>query len=152
MAESTAGPSARSDRERLIGSWILVSLTVGEGSDQTLPYGANPQGTMMVDAQGRFSIIVLRSDLAKFASDNRMTGTPEENRAVMQGCIAYFGTCTIDEATHVITVDIEGCSFPNFTGTRQTRILSFHGDEVTYLNPRPSNGGPPAKVTYRRAR
>ena len=139
----------KSDKERLVGSWILVALTAGDGD--TLPYGPNPKGTMMVDANGRFSITVVRSDLPKFASNNRMTGTPDENKAVIQGCIAYFGTYRIDEATHVITVHVEGSTFPNFAGGTQTRILSFRGDdEVTYLNPTPSMGGT-AKVTYRRS-
>ena len=58
---------------------------------------------------------------------------------------------SIDEATHVLTVNIEGSTFPNFTDGTQTRILSFEGDEVTYFNPTPSMGGS-AKVTYRRAK
>jgi hypothetical protein len=117
-----------------------------------MPYGPNPKGTMMVDAKGRFSITVVRSDLPKFASGNRMTGTPDENKAVVQGCIAYFGTYSIDEATHVLTVNVEGSTFPNFEAGTQTRILSFNGDdEVTYFNPTPSMGGS-AKVAYRRAR
>ena len=140
----------KSDRERLVGSWILTSLTAGDSN--ALPYGPDPRGTMMVDANGRFSITVVRSDLPKFASGNRMTGTTDENKAAIQGCIAYFGTYTIDEATHVITVHVEGSTFPNFAGGSQTRILSFRGDdEVTYFNPTPSMGGT-AKVTYRRAR
>src|SRR6202045_5407955 len=92
MTGSTVGQPTKSDKERLVGSWVLVSLTSGEGASQSLPYGPNPKGTMMVDANGRFSITVLRSDLPKFASNNRMTGTPEENKAIVQGTIAYFGT------------------------------------------------------------
>ena len=76
---------------------------------------------------------------------------PEENKAIVLGSIAYFGTYSIDEATHVLTVNIEGSTFPNFTAGGQTRILSFDGDEVTYFNPTPSMGGS-AKVTYRRAK
>jgi hypothetical protein len=139
-------------KERLVGSWTLVSLTAGDGANQTLPYGPNPKGFMMVDANGRFMITVVRSDLPNFASNNRMRGTPDENNSVVQGSIAYYGTYTIDEATRVITVNVEGSTFPNFIGGTQTRILSFDGDEVTYLNPTPSHGGAPAKVTYRRAK
>ena len=151
MTSATVGQPAKSDKARFIGTWTLVSLTSGEGANQTLPYGPNPKGTMMVDADGRFSIMVMRSDLPKFASNNRMTGTADENKAVVQGSIAYFGTYSIDEATHVLTVNVEGSSFPNFVGGTQTRILSFDGEEVTYFNPTPSMGGS-AKVTYRRAK
>ena len=95
-------------KERLVGSWTLVSLTTGEGADQSLPYGPNPKGSMMVDANGRFMITVVRSDLPNFASNNRMVGTPDENNSVVQGSIAYYGTYTIDEATRVITVKLKG--------------------------------------------
>lgn len=147
-----AGNPPKSDKERLVGSWILTSLTSAEGERQTFPYGPNPKGTMMADADGRFSITVVRSDLPHFATNNRMTGTPEENKAIVQGVIAYFGTYGIDETSHVLTVHVEGSTFPNFNGGTQTRILSFSGDdEMTYFNPTPSMGGT-AKVTYRRAK
>src|SRR5262249_30117012 len=120
MSGSTIGQPTKSDKERLVGSWTLISLTAGEGTSQTLPYGPNPKGTMMVDANGRFSITVVRSDVSKVASNNRMTATPDENRAIVQGSIAYFGTYSIDEATHVITVNVEGSTFPNFNGGTQT--------------------------------
>jgi Lipocalin-like domain len=152
MTAMTAG-SSKTDRERLIGTWRLTSLTRGEGADRALPYGPNPKGIMMVDGNGHFMITVVRSDLPAFASGNRMTGSAAENAAVVQGCIAYFGTYSIDEATHVITVNVEGSTFPNFTGGSQTRILSFDGDDaVTYLNPTPSMGGGIAKLTYKRVR
>jgi hypothetical protein len=152
MVASSDRQLGSSDKERLVGSWTLVSLTAGEGDAQTLPFGPHPKGSMMVDANGRFSITVVRSDLPTLASDNRVTGTPEENEAIVRGSIAYFGTYTIDEATHVITVNIEGSTFPNFVGGSQTRILSFNGDEVTYINPTPSNRGAVARATYRRAK
>jgi Lipocalin-like domain len=150
MMGSAVGQSAMSDKERLVGSWTLVALTVGEGDTQTLPYGPSPKGSMMVDDNGRFSITIVRSDLPKFASNSRMTGTPDENKAIVQGSLAYYGTYTIDEATHLITVKIEGSTFPNFAGDTQIRSLSFSGDEVTYINPTPSNGSGNAKNIYRR--
>jgi hypothetical protein len=150
MTGSVAGQSAKTDKEQLVGSWTLVSLTVGEGANQILPFGPNPKGSMMVDAGGHFAITVMRSDLPKFASNSRVTGTPDENKAIVHGSYSYYGTYTIDEATHVITVKIDGSTFPNFDGGTQTRTISFRGDEVTYINPTPSNGGGTAKVVYRR--
>jgi hypothetical protein len=34
----------------------------------------------MYDANGHVSVIITRSDLPKFASNNREAGTPEENK------------------------------------------------------------------------
>jgi hypothetical protein len=41
---------------------------------------------------------ILRRGQAKFASNNRNEGTPEENKAIVQGSIAHFGTYTVNEA------------------------------------------------------
>jgi hypothetical protein len=68
----------------------------------------------------------------RFASNNRMIGTPEENRAVSQGVVAYFGTYTIDEPNHVVTLYIEQSSLPNWNGTDQQRRFAFTGDELRY--------------------
>src|SRR5262245_25424430 len=45
-----AGSAKPTARERLVGTWTLVSLTVGEGTNAAMPYGANPRGMMMLDA------------------------------------------------------------------------------------------------------
>ena len=93
MTNATVGQSAKSDKERLIGTWTLVSITSGEGANQTLSGdwpGPNPKGTMMVDANGRFSIMAVRSDLPKFGSSNRMSGTPEEKPDHREGAHRLF--------------------------------------------------------------
>jgi hypothetical protein len=57
----------------------------------------------MFDPNGHFSEIIIRSDLPKFASNNREAGTPEENKAAMQGSIAYFGTYSVSDTDKVVT-------------------------------------------------
>jgi hypothetical protein len=76
----------------LVGTWTLVSSMLEKDGKTTDFYGPNPKGQLMYDANGHFSVIITRSDLAKFASNNREAGTPEENNAVVQGSFAYFGT------------------------------------------------------------
>jgi hypothetical protein len=86
-------------------------------------YGPNPQGQQILDANGRYSLIITRSDIPKFASNNREAGTPEENKAAVQGSIAFFGTYTVDESAKTLTQHVESCSLPNFNWT--DRKLSF---------------------------
>jgi hypothetical protein len=81
----------------------------------------------MFDPNGHFSEIITRSDLPKFACNNREAGTPEENKAAMQGSIAYFGTYSVSDTDKVITFHIEGSTFPNWKGTDQKRLLKFPG-------------------------
>ena len=51
-------------------------------------------GLSLPDEAGHFMLILQRATLPRFASANRMSGTAEENKAVVQGSIAYFGTYT----------------------------------------------------------
>src|ERR1700674_4089910 len=53
-------------------------------------------------------LILQRATLPRFASDNRMSGTAEENKAGGQGSIAYFGTYAIDEAEGTISLRYDG--------------------------------------------
>jgi hypothetical protein len=48
----------------------------------------------MFDANGRFSLIIMRGDLPKYASNKRVDGTPDEYKATVTGSLAYFGTYT----------------------------------------------------------
>ena len=54
-----------------------------------------------------------RPDLPKIASRDPMRATPEENKAVMEGLIAYYGTFAVNEADKIVTFRIEASSFPN---------------------------------------
>ena len=57
----------------------------------------------MYDDTGHFSVIITRFDLPKFASNNRETGTAEENKAIVQGSLACFGTYSVSETDKSIT-------------------------------------------------
>src|SRR5262249_18568963 len=63
--------------------------------------------------------------------DNRNTGTADENKAIVQGSIAHFGTYTV--ADKVITLKVEGGTWPAWTGTDQKRpIISLTGDDIKW--------------------
>lgn len=138
--------------KELVGSWTLISVTVNRDGEKVEPFGPNPKGTMTFDSGGRFSIIVTRSDLPKFASNNRAAGTSEENKAVAQGSIAYFGTYNVNENDHMFTVHVGGSTYPNFVGTDQKRIFVITGDELKYTNSNRSAGAGVALVLWKRAK
>jgi hypothetical protein len=56
---------------------------------------------------GYYALIVTRADAAKFASNNRMQGTPEENKAIVQASISHFGKYTVNEADKTITFQVK---------------------------------------------
>ena len=85
----------------------------------------------------------MRSDLPKFASNNRETGTAEENKAVVQGSSTVFGKYSNDEAEKSVSIQIEAATFPNWVGTTQKRVLAIAGDELTVTGFTGTLGGAP---------
>src|ERR1700757_5121848 len=71
------------------------------------------------------------ADPPKFASNNRETGTAEENKAIVQGSIAYFGTYTVSETDKTISYHIESSTFPNWNGADRKASFNISGDELS---------------------
>ena len=140
----------KSLKDQLVGTWSFVSST-GKLADGSPTWGTNPKGSLILTENGRFSVQIMRTDRPKFASNNRMKGTPEEIKATVEGTISYFGTYAVDEAGKTLTYKIEGASFPNWNGTDQKRpIVSLTPDELKYSNPAPSIGGPTTELMWKR--
>jgi hypothetical protein len=107
---------AKFAKRQLVGSWELASA--GNPNPNIRPF-APGDGYAVFQRDGRFAITLVLGDLPKFASNNRATGTADENKAVVQGSIAYFGTYTLDKRP----------------------IIALTSDELKYTNPAPSVGG-----------
>jgi hypothetical protein len=148
-----AGNAAAQSAKDLVGTWILVSVDyISPDGKRTQQYGANPQGIAMFDSSGRYSIQVMRSGQAKFASNDRTKGTPEENQATVLNNNPHFGRYTVDEASHAIIFNIEHAMFPNWEGTVQKRSFTITGDELKYVSPLSSVGSGTAEVVWKRAK
>jgi hypothetical protein len=138
-------------KEQIVGTWIYVSAdTVKQDGSREPLFGTNPKGQAIFDSNGRYMLLTARSDQPKFASNNRVEGTPEENKAVVQGSIAHFGRYTINEADKTITFHIETSTFPNWNGVEQKRPFTLTGDELKWKTAA-STGGT-AEVLLKRAK
>jgi hypothetical protein len=78
-------------------------------------------------------------------------GTPEENKAAVQGNLSAFGTYTISPDGS-LTLQIVGSSFPNWDGTTQKRMVEISGDQMRYYTPATSMGGSAVNILSRVAR
>ena len=138
----SVGTAVAQSAKDLVGTWTPVSAEV---------FGPDPKGNLTFDANGRFSLQLLRADLKKIAANKRDMGTPEENNAIVHGSISYYGTYTMNGTELVLHV--EASSFPNWTGTDQKRTnVSLTADQLTYTNPAPSVGpGTPTVMVWKRA-
>ena len=114
-------------------------------------FGSNPQGQAIFDPNGRFSMIITRSDVPKLASKNREAGTAEENKAVVLGSIANYGTYSVNETDKALTLHIEGSTFPNWKGVDHKRLFKLSGDELSWTNPTADRAGA-ADLVWKRAR
>jgi hypothetical protein len=141
---------AKSMREQLVGTWdfVIAEITAANGT-KTLPFGDKPNGQIIFTADGHFSQVHVSSGLPRIASNNRLAGTDADNRAIVQGTLAFFGTYTVDEAKKTLTFNITASTYPNAEGTSQTRTIDLlTATEFRNTNPGAARDGPALAANY----
>ena len=132
----------------LVGTWEWVSVdnTAADGT-RTQPFGPKPGGYLTFGADGRFFWLITRPGRAKFASGRRDQGTPDENKATVQGSLAYCGTYAVSNDTLIMR--IEASTYPNEEGAEQKRAFTLNGDQLTWRNPTVSTGASGVATLHR---
>ncbi len=96
-------------------------------------FGPNPKGIEVWAANGHFSLMHMRPDLPKIASNSPQTPTPEEAKAIVGGLFASFGTHTIDETNKTFIIQPEGGMFAKGVGTdTNVTIVSLTAAELKW--------------------
>jgi len=134
----------------LQGTWTLVAADVlhADGT-RARDYGAAPKGLLMIDAQGHYSLQIFKAERPRFASGEKLTGTPAEFEAAVLGSSTHFGTISVDPVSHTLTFRIENASFPNWEGAQQKRHYDLVGDELSYRVPPRPDGNTPISIWRR---
>lgn len=120
-----AQPSFAQDREKLVGTWKLLSI-VGEFQDKPGEYtsgiyGANPTGYLMITPGGRMMVVL--------EGEGRTPAKTEEERAVLyRSMAAYTGMYRVEEGKYITTVDVSWN--PAWNGTEQVRTYTVDGDRL----------------------
>ena len=147
---TVAGDAAAQSGKSFVGTWTIVSTdTVDESGKRTPTFGPNPRGLLIFTADGRYSLILARTTLPKFASNNRTKGTPDENQTIAAGSLAHFGKYISDDKKFAFQV--EASTFPNWDGTTQERPYTLTGEELRYSTAAASAGGR-AELIWRRVK
>jgi hypothetical protein len=130
-----------SQNNQLIGTWklTLVDNVLPDGTRVHL-YGPDPQGVLVFDEGGHYSLQIMSADRPKFASNDKGKGTAEEYRAAVQGSNCHFGRYAVNEHDHTVTFYVEHATFSNWEGKPQ--ILPFQINEYENIVPHPTTGGP----------
>jgi hypothetical protein len=153
-AGAGAAQPATSLKDQIVGSWdFVVAEVTGPNGKKSFPFGETPKGILIFTAEGRFAQIHVAGDVPKIASNNRLTGTPEEYAEIMRRSLSVFGTWTVDEANKTVTYNIVSASFPNWEGEAQTRTIDkLTSDEFVNTNRGLAGGRGSASNFYRRAK
>ena len=136
---SVARAQSQSD---LVGTWALVSSVTEKDGARTEQFGSGAKGMLIFDASGRFMLTIIGPNLPKFASNNRASGTADENKAVISASIAVLGTYKVIGADKSLVFQVDSATFPNWNGTEQRRLISsLTIGELKYVTPTASSGG-----------
>jgi hypothetical protein len=143
VADGNAIAQEKSLKDQLVGAWMVVRCEVvqPDGTKSPLVIGSYPLGQFIFTDNGRFAF-QMAADLPKLASGDYRKTTPEENKTVVEGSMAYFGTYTASDVDKTIALHVERSSIPNLNGTDGRRVVTaISPDELNWTNPAPLGGG-----------
>lgn len=134
-------PPRTSAASPLEGTWTLLAADeIRPDGTRARAYGPHPRGTLIVDAEGRYSLQLFRSGRLRFASGVKTRGTAEEYMDTVLGMSSHMGRCHIEAASGLLVFEIELAQFPNWEGTVQRRSYTLRGDTLAYRIPVAASG------------
>lgn len=132
----------KDDSVPIIGVWKLISFeSHTDKSDVSYPFGEDPKGCIIYTESGRFSVQLMRTNRPHFASGDQLKGTVGEIEANYQGCVAYYGSYTIDRDGGFVVHHVEGSLFPNWERQSLKRYFELSGNRLKLTTPPTLWGG-----------
>ena len=123
---SVLGQTEADNRDRIVGTWKLVSTEerMKDGTTRPFPrYGAQCKGFLIYQRDGYMCAYLVNPDRQKWADPAHPT--PEEKLAVADGTFAYCGRYEIDVKQKQIIHLPEVATNPGWVGSRQVRPYTF---------------------------
>ncbi|CDM60266.1 MULTISPECIES: lipocalin-like domain-containing protein [Rhizobium] len=116
------------------GRWRLSAWrrTTSEG-DVVYPLGEDASGLLVYTSSGRMMVQMTAAHRSLVATSDPLGGGVDERAAAYSTCLAYFGSYTVTDGK--VIHNIEGSSFPNWSGTEQVRPYELSGDELVLRTP-----------------
>jgi Lipocalin-like domain len=152
LPAADAAAQQKTLKEQLVGTWTFVSSTT-KLPDGSPSFGSDPKGLIILRRMVAIPTRSIAPISPRFASKNRLQGTPDENKAVVQGSVSSFGTYSVNDADKTLTLQYEASSFPNLAGTQSTWSVTIAGAEVKFSTTTSTAGtGAGLDVVYKRAK
>jgi hypothetical protein len=139
-------PSPLDLRARLLGTWRMLSwkrVLVSTGSESDA-LGPEPFGYISYSADDRLMVFVVKGGRPRPRST---PPTAEEKVALFDSLFAYVGSYEVHADRVVHTLD--GSWNELWTGTTQTRFVSFVGNRLVYTTPETVDPMDGQRCTYR---
>ncbi|MGE0461002.1 MAG: lipocalin-like domain-containing protein [Vicinamibacterales bacterium] len=123
-AAPAAQPRPGTARDRLVGTWHLVTYQILDPDGGPSRPGAYDVGRITYDPSGHMSAQLMHSS-------NKATQPPAtdaDRAAAYRRYLGYFGPFTVDEAKSIVTHHVAGSSNPAWVGSNQVRHFAFSPD------------------------
>ncbi len=142
LAAMPARADDASDREKIVGTWKLVSVVYEdqESKARTPVLGQHPKGYQIATPEGRWLALVT-------ADGRKVPQTDEERAQALRTMISYSGRYRV-EGGKVIT-KVEVAWNEAWVGGEQVRFIRFEGDLLHIESPpmpHPNVGGKVVRV------
>jgi len=125
----TAAPTDdHSLRERLVGSWKLVSYEVrsDDGRRVIYPLGKDAKGYILYTPDGYMSAQIMQLDRPLYHAADPGRGTDEESAQAARGYLAYSGPYHVEDES-VVVHEAEVSLFPNWVEETLSRKAVLNG-------------------------
>ncbi len=119
----------------LIGTWRLLSWENRSLVDEQVSYplGKDATGYIMYNEDGYMFVAIMDPNRPKFAAEDLLSGTPEEEAQAEETYVSYCGRYEVRGETVVHHVELS--LFPNWVGVDQERLVELQGNRLTLSTP-----------------
>lgn len=118
---------------QVAGVWRLRSAERTAHGSTSDWFGAHPDGLLIFTGDLHFTEAITRTDLPLVTSGDRLSATPEENRALAQGTLGSYGTYATGADGSLASQHILGSTFPDWNNTtrRPGEVhVTVHGGQL----------------------
>jgi len=131
-----AGADSRPLRERLVGSWRLVSYVVRDGAGVLVghPLGNDAVGYLVYTVDGFMSVQIMRLGRPRYQAGGLGDGTDTESAEAARGYVAYAGPYHV-EGDSVVVHEPEVSLFPNWVHAPAARAVVLVEPRLELTNP-----------------
>ena len=136
LAAVSSAAHGQSLRERLVGTWTLVSWgTLSGGVETPVPMSEGATGIITYSQDGHVCVNIMGANRPRFASPDFMGGSVDEKAAAFETFVGYCGRYEVNEQERFVTHTLQTSWYPNWTGSGQKRFVEMTANRIRLTAP-----------------